>query len=137
MKLNIAICDDNINHLSVIEGYLEKFNSDTDIHIIKAHSGEELLDIVSDYSIDIAFLDIEMKELNGIEVGREIRTKFPESIIVFITGYRDYALEAFEIESFQYIIKPITCEKFYSVMEKIMLRLREKITYKKKIAFLH
>ncbi|AOY76000.1 LytR/AlgR family response regulator transcription factor [Clostridium formicaceticum] len=133
MKLNIAICDDNINHLNVIVGYLEDFNKDYDIHLIKASSGEELLEKIENQYVDIAFLDIKMQGLNGIQVGNEIRVKFPNTIIVFITGFKNYALEAFEIQAFQYIIKPITSKKFFSLMEKICMRLKERSAYEEKI----
>src|SRR5690606_8005881 len=50
--------------------------------------------------------------------------------IVFLTGYRDYAVEAFKIESYQYIIKPISFEEFNILMKKILIRLKEMSAYR-------
>ncbi|ABR46844.1 two component transcriptional regulator, LytTR family [Alkaliphilus metalliredigens QYMF] len=130
MKLNIAICDDDTYHVESIKEFLCQLTKEHDTVIIEAYSGEELLDKAQNKSINIAFLDIDMAGMNGIEVGKEIRKMFPEAIIVFLTGYKHYALEAFNLESFQYIIKPITHSKFQSLVEKIMIRLKEKESYK-------
>ncbi|SNT15359.1 Response regulator receiver domain-containing protein [Anaerovirgula multivorans] len=74
----------------MITGYLEYFNKDYDFYLIQACNGEELLEKIKRKSIDIAFLDIEMEGLNGIQVGDAIRAKFLEVMIVFITGFKDY-----------------------------------------------
>ncbi|SNT22809.1 two component transcriptional regulator, LytTR family [Anaerovirgula multivorans] len=135
MKLHIAICDDCPNHLNIIVKYLEDFNRnnrDYDIYLIKACSGEELLEKIKKESIDIVFLDIEMEGLNGIQVGNELRVKLPKAVIVFITGFKDYALEAFEIQAFQYMIKPITPQKFHALMKKILTRFKERLAYEEK-----
>lgn len=135
MRLHIAICDDYLNHLDIMVKYLEDFNRsnrDYDIHLTKACSGEELLKKINKESIDIVFLDIEMEGLNGIQVGNELRTKFPKAIIVFITGFKGYALEAFEIQTFQYMIKPINSQKFHALMEKILTRFKERLAYEEK-----
>lgn len=130
MKLNIAICDDDKAHVGIIREYINRINIGYDIQIFEAYSGEEMLELIKSTHIDLIFLDIEMKELNGIEVGKKIREINEDTIIVFLTGYRDYALEAFQIESYQYIIKPITFENFNILMQKILIRLKEMSAYR-------
>lgn len=130
MKLNIAICDDDKAHVGIIKDYINKTNISYDTQIFEAYSGEEMLELIKNTHIDIIFLDIEMKELNGIETGKKIRETNEDTIIIFLTGYKDYALEAFQIESYQYIIKPITYEKFNILMQKILTRLKEINAYK-------
>ncbi len=125
MELNIAICDDDKAHVDIIKEYINRININCAPEIIEAYSGEELLELIKGRHIDVVFLDIEMKELNGIETGTKIREFSEDTIIVFLTGYRNYALEAFQIESFQYIIKPIIYEKFNILMQKILIRLKE------------
>ncbi|WIV11588.1 LytTR family DNA-binding domain-containing protein [Proteiniborus sp. MB09-C3] len=125
MDLIIAICDDDKTHVDIIKEYINRIDIDYDVKIIEAYSGEELLELIKDKHMDIIFLDIEMRELNGIETGKKIRERYEDTIIVFLTGYKSYALEAFQIESFQYIIKPITYENFRILMQKIYLRLKE------------
>ncbi len=133
MILNIAICDDDSVHVDLIKSYIEFMDISYDINYTLAYSGEELLEKLNGKLMDIVFLDIEMNGLNGIEVGRKIREKNKDAIIVYLTGYRDYAVEAFEIESFHYLIKPIIEEKFVRVMERVLLRLKEKKDFRERI----
>lgn len=130
MELTIAICDDDKTHVGIVKEYIKRTSMDYDIRIFEAYSGEEMLDLIKNTHIDVIFLDIEMKELNGIETGKKIRELSAETIIIFLTGYRDYALEAFQIESYQYIIKPITYENFSILMQKILMRLKEMSAYR-------
>ncbi len=83
-----------------------------------------------DYSIaleqrfDVVFLDINMPEINGIELGKLILKKFPLTKIVFQTAYSEFALDAFEVGSVDYILKPIEIER----VEKTLSRLKKMIT---------
>jgi len=92
---------------------------------IVANSGEELLEKIKDERFDIFLLDIQMGGLNGIEIAKKIREKDNEAIIVFMTGYRKYTLEAFEINAFHYLIKPIMPEKFRNLMKRVLKRFHE------------
>lgn len=88
-------------------------------------SGEELCDKYGESKFDVIFLDIVMKGLNGIEVGKRIREIDDRVILVYLTGFADFALEAFELNSFHYLIKPITKNSFNNLFEKILVRLEE------------
>lgn len=127
MLFNIAICDDNPAQIDVITSFIEKIDTKYRFDIIKAYSGEELLSNIKDKKLDIAFLDIEMDGMNGIELGEKIREKSKTAIIVFITGFKEYAFNAFKIKAFDYIMKPITEEKFNKLMNEIILRYNEQV----------
>lgn len=110
--INIAICDDNLKYLNY---YAEKLNElaltyhvTTKIHSFK--SGEELLFHAEDFinEWDILFLDIIMNDLNGIEVGKQLRKMGYRGIIIFLTASKEYALESFEVEPLNYIIKDLS-----------------------------
>ena len=106
--------------------FIENTPIDHDIEYFTANSGEELLDmdkLVEDF--DIIFLDIEMDGLNGIETAGEIRKTNNRAIIVFITGFKDYALEAYELNTFHYLLKPISQEKISELMTNIIRRIDE------------
>lgn len=133
MKLNIAICDDNSVHVDLIKSYIESMNIPYEVNCILTYSGEELLHKLKHNTVDVVFLDIEMKGLNGIQTGRKIREEYKDAIIVYLTGYKNYTLEAFEIESFHYLIKPIVEEKFKSIMERILIRFKEIKAFKEKM----
>ena len=130
MKLTIGICDDDSVHVDLIKSYIESMNIPYTVDYILAYSGEELLEQLNKNIVDIVFLDIEMKTLNGIETGKKIREFTEDTIIVYLTGYRHYAVEAFEIESFHYLIKPILETRFTNLMERILTRIEEKKTFR-------
>lgn len=72
------------------------------------------------HTIDVAFLDIEMPEKNGIMLARELQSKHKNLKIVFITGHDRYAVEAFEIYALDYIMKPITRERLNNTIQRLM-----------------
>ena len=69
--------------------------------------------------VDTLFLDIDMPELNGLNLGKVIRKLNPGMKIVFVTAYREYAVDAFEIQAFDYLLKPYS----ESRIEKLLSRL--------------
>ncbi len=79
----------------------------------------DALKYLKDSSIDVVFLDINMPELDGMSLGKII-SKINENIkIVFITAYRDYAAEAFEIKAFDYLLKPYSDKRIKEVLENL------------------
>ena len=86
----------------------------------EAKNGQEALKLIEDHRPDIAFLDIKMPGLSGIEVARKIAGS---CWIVFITAYDQYAVEAFENEAIDYLMKPVTPQR----LEKTVKRLKNRI----------
>lgn len=120
--LRIAICDDEnsiCNQLEEILDMLEKkFSKKLQIDIF--YSGEELSSHLSkDNYYDIIFLDIELKEMNGVEVGQVIRDKMLNETtqIIYISGKETYAMELFKVRPLDFIIKPFSYEKIQKVLE--------------------
>lgn len=82
-----------------------------DISSVKSFSHcQEALDCINKEEIDIAFLDIHMRGMTGLELAEKIKEKQPECKIIFCTGYDEYALEAFKLHALGYLMKPITAE---------------------------
>lgn len=69
--------------------------------------------------INLAFLDIEMPGTNGIELARKIRELAPEIMIIYVTGFSNYALDAFDIGAIGYLLKPIKVEKVKECLSRI------------------
>jgi len=111
MKLNIAVCDDEKIIREQIKGLLERQEQDSDIELYV--TGDALL--ASGKKFDIVFLDIQMDGMNGIETARKIRGRNEETILIFITGLREYVFEAFDVAAFHYLLKPIVESKFVEV----------------------
>lgn len=79
-------------------------------------SASEALATIKDEQIDVLFSDIDMPEMNGLE----LRSKFKKiPVCIFITSYPDYAAESFEVETFDFLIKPIKGERFENSMSRI------------------
>ena len=92
-------------------------------------TGEELL--ASGKRFDIVFLDIQMEGMNGIEAARNLREKnanlgVEDTVLVFITGIKDYVFDAFDLYAFQYLLKPIDERKFAEVLEKAVREAAKK-----------
>ena len=101
--------DDRELTVSLMHGILQSL--DPEGTHIGATRPEEALDIVKDFPFDVAFLDVEMPgKMNGIELGRRLRQLYPKLNIVIITGYSEYAMNAFDLDASGYLLKPITKE---------------------------
>lgn len=124
MKLNIAVCDDEKIIREQIKGLLEKQEQNSLIELYV--TGDELL--ASGKSFDIVFLDIQMDGKNGIETAKALREKNAETILIFITGLREYVFEAFDVAAFHYLLKPIEECKFVEVF----LRAKRELERRKK-----
>ena len=79
-------------------------------------TGEGLL--ASGKQFDIVFLDIQMEGMNGIETARNLRGRQGDTILIFITGIKEYVFDALDLYAFQYLLKPIDEEKFTEVLER-------------------
>ncbi len=112
--VKIAICDDNISITSYIENLIDRFKSSNTIETEVFYSGEELVkDITKNESrYDIIYLDIEMKELDGIETAKKIREVDKNVKIIYITSHTDFSMTAYEVRAFRFMQKPIKDEIF-------------------------
>lgn len=112
--MRIAVCDDDCEIRKDLYRLIKKQVQEADI--VEYQSGEEM--IKAGGLFDISFLDIEMGEVSGMDIARSIRKQEESthrSIIIFVTGYREYMEAAFDVNAFHYLIKPISAEKFSEV----------------------
>ncbi|MDF2840443.1 MAG: two component transcriptional regulator, LytTR family [Clostridia bacterium] len=123
MQLVIGVCDDNSVQVEAISDFLVKNIKAYKLQIIKAFSGEELLSRLEKTAADVVFLDIEMSGINGLEVGKRIKGKYPGTIIIFITGYTKFALDAFKIRTMDYLVKPVTENRLSALLDDLIIRL--------------
>jgi len=88
----------------------------------EAENGPKALDLIRDESPDVAFLDIRMPGLSGMEVARRAAGACR---VVFITAYDEHAVEAFEHEAVDYLLKPVTDERLSTTVERLKAGLKE------------
>ena len=119
--LQIAVCDDEIieccNMAKKIKDILEEMKIPCIIR--QFQSGGELLHAPEHF--DIVFLDIIMRDLNGLKTAQIFREKF-DRILIFMSSSREYVFEAYDVEAFQYLLKPVEGRKLKSVLQKAVLK---------------
>ena len=120
--IRIAIVDDEKVIREQIKKLIEK--KQTDCEIDTYGTGEDLLKADSVY--DIIFLDIQMDGMNGIDTARALRQKADNTVLIFITGVKEYVFDAFDVVAFHYLIKPIEENKFWEVCDRAVLEVTKK-----------
>ena len=134
--LKIAVCDDDKALCMQLKGMLNEIIENIEAEIIVFYTGEELCDLLnSGKRFDIIFLDIELCEINGVEVGRKIRNELNDEMtqIVYISAKDSYAMELFDIRPLNFLVKPLKKEKIESVLKtakKFMVSSNQYYEYK-------
>ena len=130
--ISIAIVDDEKIIREQLSGWLEKRQQE---RVIDTYAtGEALLRSGKQY--DIVFLDIQMEGINGIDTAKELRQKFEDFVLIFITGRKEYVFEAFEVSAFHYLLKPLEEQKVLTVYERAISELRKQRKQKEKPIFI-
>jgi len=134
MTLTIGICDDYLEQVQLLLKYLDSCRDQNEFRIIEATEPQGFLMKMEADRPQLVFLDIDMGEMNGIQLGEKIKTLYEDTVIVYITAYEKYALEAFRVRAFHYLLKPLTKEKFNHVLEEaIQFIKRDRVPNQDKI----
>ena len=136
--LRIAVCDDDKVLCMQLKSMLNEIVENTDeiFETSTFYSGEELYDyMVKGNPFDLIFLDIELCEINGVEVGRKVREELNDQVtqIVYISAKDSYAMDLFDIRPLNFLVKPLKKEKIESVLKtakKIMFSSNQYYEYK-------
>ena len=115
--MRIAVCDDERAIRNELVELIKIQHPEA--YVMSFSSGEEMLAIQENFSI--YFLDIDMVGLSGIEIAKEIRKRQGQkskSIIIFVTAYREYMEDAFDVNAYHYLVKPIKEEKVFGVLDR-------------------
>ena len=122
--LFIAICDDEQYMLEALKKLVKDFfvKNNTDIVIMPFTSGEQLLQYEN--HIDILFLDIQMKNMDGMETAKKLRQSDFKGFLIFVTILKEWVFQAFEVQAFDYLLKPIEKESFTKTMYRLLECMR-------------
>jgi DNA-binding LytR/AlgR family response regulator len=124
-KLTAVIADDEVTICDALRRMLRE-NLDIDVLAV-CHDGDAAKEMIEKTNPDIAFLDIRMPGLSGIEVTVAIEDMDDPPMVVFITAYDDYAIKAFEVKALDYVLKPFSLETLSRTISK-MTRITSKST---------
>lgn len=115
MSMNCYIIDDETHAISVLTRYIER-TPDLELSGTATNPLNAIAEITSGSPPAITFLDIDMPQLNGMDVAGLLA---PLTRIIFTTAFREHALEAFEKDAADYLLKPITYEQFLKSVVKV------------------
>lgn len=122
MKLNCVIVEDEPLARNLMIDYVSKVSS---LQLVEACSSPlAAIEVLRNNAIDLLFLDVQMPELTGISLLKVLQKK---PLVILTTAYSDYALEGYELDVADYLLKPITFERFLRAVDKVTERLEGKI----------
>ncbi|OEH84504.1 hypothetical protein BHU72_09875 [Desulfuribacillus stibiiarsenatis] len=114
----VLLIDDEETGLDILEILLSEFE---EIEVSGRYTDPvEALERLKVEIIDAVFLDIEMPEISGMEFARRVQEMNEQTKIIFVTAHMDFAVEAFEIESLDYILKPVTKARLHQSVRRIL-----------------
>jgi len=119
MKINCIAIDDEPLALDIIRDYAAKVPF---LNLIKTFDNAiESLDFIRDHAVDMLFLDIQMEDLTGIQLLNALKYK---PYVIFTTAYDEYAVQGFELDVVDYMLKPISFERFIKGIDKVYERMQ-------------
>jgi DNA-binding LytR/AlgR family response regulator len=119
MKSNCVIVEDEPLARNLLVEYVRKVPT---LNLIEACSSAiAALEVLRKNSVDILFLDVQMPELTGISL---LKVLHKRPLVIMTTAYSEYALEGYELDVVDYLLKPITFERFLRAVDKATLRLQ-------------
>jgi DNA-binding LytR/AlgR family response regulator len=123
MRLRALLVDDEAPARSELR-YLLGAHPEVEV-VGEAASAAEALRLAGAVEYDVVFLDVEMPGLTGLEAARLVRERAGAPELVFVTAHERYAVDAFAVEAFDYLLKPIDPERLARVVERLQERSRE------------
>ena len=116
--MKILIVDDEVLAIARLTRMLQQLGEN---EIVFANSAEEALAKISSTHFDLALLDINMPQSNGLELGNEIRYHSSDTAIIFQTAYDEHALKAYDIGAVGYLVKPFSQEQLSQTIQRLQL----------------
>lgn len=118
MKLNCIIIEDEPLARNLLADYVSKVPT---LNLVQAFGNPlEALEVLRAQPVDILFLDVQMPQLTGISLLKVLQNK---PMVILTTAYSEYALEGYELDVADYLLKPVTFERFLKAVDKVTQRL--------------
>ena len=121
--LRVLIVDDDTLACDITESALSEFDN---VEIVgRAGSGKETLEFLKSHQVDLAFLDIEMENMDGFILAGKIHDEFPEVMYVFLTGHVQFALEGYDYQPLSFLTKPISISRLGNIIQQAISKKSE------------
>lgn len=125
--MHIALCDDDVNHISFVTELLSTYRAEmmSSLRWTSFSSGFALLAALDGGAVfDAVFLDVYMGNMNGMEVAKRIRAMNNSVHIVFLTASPNFAVESYTVEATDYLLKPLDKERMFLSLDRLVSRLQ-------------
>lgn len=128
--IRIAIVEDDAAYREQLNGFVDRYQREQGEEFSVA-SFADGLEIAEEYkaAYDIIFLDIEMKHLNGMETAKHIRRQDKNVVLIFITNLAQFAIQGYEVEALDYVLKPVSYFAFSQELQKAVKKVRERTEF--------
>lgn len=118
--MTIAICDDEKDVRELLKDKVRTICPDAELVLYQ--TGKELLDARD--QIDILFLDIQMKGIDGVETAKKLRRRNFKGFLIFITVLKEMVFQSFEVQPYDYLVKPVEEQYFEKMMERLLASIK-------------
>lgn len=122
MKFKCIIVDDEPPATRILEKYVEKVSFLENVGVF--NDSMTALTFLNSNAVDVIFLDIQMPQLTGLQLSKIISKDIK---VIFTTAYPDFALEGFELNAIDYLLKPIPFERFYQAVSKLNATIKAEV----------
>lgn len=124
MKLTISILEDQPSEADRLKSILHKWSLQTncELDILEFRSGEEFFfknDTISYQIFSVFFLDIQLKNMSGLDVAKKLRKEGYQGFIIFLTAFREYVFHGYEVHAMNYLLKPVKEEPVFLCLDEI------------------
>lgn len=121
--LKIAICDDEKIYIDNVVRHLEFFSCENNIDFEQSIFTDSEDMLKCDTKFDIAILDVEMDNIDGIRLGEELRKRNPHIILIYVTAHRKYLDDALNLNAVRFFEKPLDSQRFYRGLRDAIKRI--------------
>lgn len=134
--MNVVLIDDEQHALDYLEDLLSEYE---DVQVVGKYLNPTIgIENILEHDVDLVFLDINMPNVSGMDVAAELKDNNPNLHIVFVTAYNQYALNAFEVDAIDYLMKPVLQERLDKTLSRIKrLKGNEPLEAKMRISMFH
>ncbi|MGL6173379.1 MAG: LytR/AlgR family response regulator transcription factor [Cellulosilyticaceae bacterium] len=131
--INIAICEDNDLDRKILEQYLQEVMENKlkkgkiESYLISTYTnGTDIMNDLEKHKYHLVFLDMYMGDMIGIEIAKKIRSLDGQTLIIFVTSSRDFAIEGYSVRAYHYLLKPIMKIQVIDTIESAIDHILEK-----------